>query len=189
MTDPKHDKSLLARLAIEALNAKFAWLIDHRDGDGVADLFTEGGVYDLGGEQVFSGRKEIAHFYAARRARGLRTARHVFTNLHVVLESDDRAHCVSILTLYAHDGAPPFPASALLVADYEDVCLLSDDERWLYRSRTIVPAFGLVPQLASRVVDKRPIESWLTLLSAALSKADTQPRPQDTARRGDPDVP
>ena len=148
MTDPKHDKSLLARLAIEALNAKFAWLIDHRDGDGVADLFTEGGVYDLGGEQVFSGRKEIAHFYAARRAHGQRTARHVFTNLHVVLQSDDRAHCVSILTLYAHDGAPPFPANALLVADYEDVCLLSDDERWLYRSRTIVPAFGLVPQLA-----------------------------------------
>jgi hypothetical protein len=57
--------------------------------------------------------------------------------------------------------------------------------RWALRSALLA---GLVPQLASRVVDKLPIESWLTLLSAALSKAEAQPRPQDTARRGDPDV-
>ena len=150
MSTVSQQSSLLVRQAVDALNAEFAWLIDHRDGEGVPDLFTEDGVYDLGWEQVFAGRSEIKYFYTSRKARGQRTARHVFSNLRVTMESETVARCVVILTLYAYDGAPPYPTNALMIADYEDVCAKGADGVWRYRSRVIKPAFGVVPQLAKR---------------------------------------
>lgn len=52
--------------------------------------------------------------------------------------------------------------------------------RWLLRSALFA---GIVPQLASRIVAKLPIESWLTMLSAALTstRRSTAP-PQSTSR-------
>lgn len=49
--------------------------------------------------------------------------------------------------------------------------------RWVLRSALFA---GLVPQVASRVVANLPVESWLTLLSAALSNADARTRPDET---------
>ena len=137
----------LMRQSIEALNAEFAWLIDHRNGIGVADLFMADGVYDMS-NQVYSGRGQIAQFYEARKARGRRAARHVFSNLHLTPESPDRVTGTVILTLYAHDDEPPYPTGAILIADYNDVYVRDRDGRWRYRSRTIVPVFGAVPNLA-----------------------------------------
>ena len=140
------DAALLARQAAEALNAQFAWLIDHCDGDGVAELFAEDGVYDMS-DHVYSGRAEIEQFYAIRKARGRRTARHVFTNLRLELETPKLARAVSILTLYAYDGAPPYPAQAIMISDYRDELVAEADGIWRYRSRTIVPVFGALPML------------------------------------------
>ena len=140
------EAALLARQAAEALNAQFAWLIDHRDGDGVADLFSADGVYDMS-DHVYSGRGEIAQFYAIRKARGRRTARHVFTNLRLEFEQPSLARAVSILTLYAYDGAPPYPAHPIMISDYQDVLMREADGIWRYRSRTIVPVFGALPML------------------------------------------
>src|SRR5436305_8103201 len=108
------------RQSIEALNAEFAWLIDHRDGLGVAELFTPNGVYDMS-NNVYHGQAEINGFYESRKARGRRAARHVFTNLRLLPENADRAIGTVILTLYAHDGEPPYPTTRLLIADYNDV--------------------------------------------------------------------
>ena len=58
--------------------------------------------------------------------------------------------------------------------------------RWVLRSALFA---GLVPQVASRVVAKLPIESWLTLLGATLSKADMKARPEGTLRDGDSGLP
>ena len=58
--------------------------------------------------------------------------------------------------------------------------------RWALRSALFA---GLVPQLASRVVANLPIESWLTLLSGALSKEDVRARPADTAQGGNSATP
>ena len=43
--------------------------------------------------------------------------------------------------------------------------------RWALRSALFA---GLAPQVASRVVANLPVESWLTLLGAALSRADVR---------------
>lgn len=135
------------RQAIEAINAEFAWLIDHRDGAGVESLFTADGVYDMS-NHVFRGRDEIKGFYDARKSRGRRAARHVFSNLHLILEGADRAIGTTILTLYACDGDPPYPTQAILIADYNDVYVRDDARRWRYESRVLVPVFGGVPALA-----------------------------------------
>jgi hypothetical protein len=134
------------RLEIEALNAEFAWLIDHHDGAGVEDLFTQDGAYDMS-NNVFRGRAAIKGFYDARKARGRRAARHLFTNLRLVPDTARRTSGTVILTLYAHDGDPPYPANPILISDYEDVYVRADG-RWRYESRRIVPVFGGVPVLA-----------------------------------------
>jgi hypothetical protein len=135
------------RQSIEALNAEFAWLIDHKDGAGVEDLFTADGVYDMS-NRLYRGRADIRTFYDARKSRGRRAARHVFTNLRLVPESAERATGTVILTLYACDGDPPYPTQAILISDYDDVYVREADEVWRYQSRTIVPVFGGVPVLA-----------------------------------------
>ena len=135
------------RASIEALNAEFAWLIDHKDGAGVTDLFTAGGVYDMS-NRLYRGHAEITGFYDSRKARGRRAARHVFTNLRLVPESPARASGTVILTLYACDGEPPYPTAAILIADYNDIYVREPDGVWRYEYRTIVPVFGGVPVLA-----------------------------------------
>jgi SnoaL-like protein len=142
-----HQELAEMRQSIEALNAEFAWLIDHRDGEGVAALFTASGVYDMS-NRLYRGRGEIEGFYGARKARGKRAARHVFTNLRLQPESRDRATGTVILTLYACDGEPPYPTAAILIADYDDVYVREADGHWRYEHRTIVPVFGGVPVLA-----------------------------------------
>ena len=140
------EQQAVIRQAIEALNAEFAWLIDHRDGIGVAELFTATGFYDMA-PLVFRGHEEIRGFYTTRKARGRRTARHVFSNLRLVCDTPDRATGTVILTLYARDGEPPFPTEPILIADYDDVYARAPDGAWRYESRRIVPVFGGVPNL------------------------------------------
>src|SRR5690606_9155468 len=112
---------LLLRLEIEALNAEFAYLIDHDQSAGVADLFTEDGVYgrSAGGSSV--GREAIRDSYRRRKDAGVRTARHIFTNLRLTPLADRRVAGNCILLLFAQDGPPPHPAEPMVVADYDDI--------------------------------------------------------------------
>ncbi|WP_309085745.1 nuclear transport factor 2 family protein [Chelativorans sp.] len=128
---------LLLRLEIEALNAEFAYLIDHDLSEGVADLFTVDGVYgrSTGGRSV--GREAIRESYKRRKSGGPRTARHVFTNLRLTPVDDGRVKGTCILTLYARDGLPPHPADPMVVADYDDIYERGDDGRWRFKERII----------------------------------------------------
>lgn len=135
------------RAAITHLIAEFAWRIDHGDGHGVEDLFTDDGAYVLFGWPL-EGRDSIKGFYDDRRSRGPRTSRHVYDNVRITDGPDDRtAHVSSILTLHAADGEPPLPLSLLMVADYLDTLHRDDDGTWRFRRRdtTLVfePASGL----------------------------------------------
>lgn len=131
---PDQHDHLLARVAIELLIAEFAYRIDHNQADKVADLFTEDGWYGREGGARSAGRDAIRKSYAGRAERGERTARHIFTNLHLTAHSGDAAEGVCILLLFAADGAPPLPAEPMLVQDYKD-SYRKVDGRWLFVSR------------------------------------------------------
>ena len=125
------------RSEIEALHAEFAWLIDRGDSTQVADLFTEDGRYARSTGEVSIGREAIRIAYAARIAHGVRTSRHVFTNLRVLQPAPGRVRATSIMTLYALDAPPPILTEVMLVADYDDDCVLCEDGHWRYASRTV----------------------------------------------------
>jgi SnoaL-like domain len=133
-------EKLLARLAIEELNAEFAYLIDHERSELVADLFTIDGSYGRSTGERSVGRDAIRRAYAARMSKGPRTARHIFTNLRLKFESSARASGTCIMTLFAEDGIPPHAAEPFLVADYDDVYVLCEDT-WRYAARTITWLF------------------------------------------------
>ncbi len=131
----------MIRLELEALNAEFAYRVDHGPTATVADLFVENGSYGRAGGARSRGREEISATYAARQAHGARTARHLFTNLRLTHEGPDRASGTTIMTLFAQDGSPPLPAEVLAVSDFEDVYVRCDDGEWRYQSRTIHTLF------------------------------------------------
>ncbi len=131
----------LIRSEIEALNAEFAFLIDHDRSDEVPELFTEDGSYGREGGGRSTGRDALRRVYAMRAARGVRTARHLFTNLRLEFIGEREVHGHTILLLFAEDGPPPHPAEANLLSDYRDVYRLGDDGRWRYASRTVSHQF------------------------------------------------
>ena len=131
----------LIRSEIEALNAEFAYLIDHDLSDQVADLFTEDGSYGRGSGERSTGRAALRAVYAVRAARGARTARHIFTNLRLVHHSKNCVHGTCMLVLFAEDGTPPHPAEVNLVSEYQDIYQRDADGQWRYASRTVVNLF------------------------------------------------
>lgn len=134
-------RDLLIRTEIEKLNARFAYLIDHDRSDEVPSLFTEDGVYGRSTGERSVGREEIAESYRLRRNNGPRTARHIFSNLHLEVESENLVRGTVILTLFAEDGVPPHPAEVFLVADYDDIYECGADGVWRYRERIITWLF------------------------------------------------
>ena len=138
MTDP------LLRLEIEALIAEFAWRIDRGDPASVADLFAPDGWYGRSTGERSVGRDAIRAAYAARAERqaeaGVRTARHLFTNLRLERQDADSAAGSCILLLFAADGPPPHPAVPLLVQDYDDTYRRIDGS-WLFASRAVAKVF------------------------------------------------
>ena len=134
------------KAAIVELNAYFAWLIDHREGHGVAELFVADGRY--GYDDIWcKGRQEIEDFYERRRKPGTRISRHIFSNVWVFVESETRARSHSILTLFATDGDPTSSASPISIIDYIDELIKLENGVWRYRERRVSPVFGRMPRL------------------------------------------
>jgi uncharacterized protein (TIGR02246 family) len=130
-----------ARAAIEALTVEFWYRVDHVSGDGVADLFTEDGVYSVANGQN-AGRDAIAESYRQRAARGPRLSRHVQTNLRVTFDSPTEARGLSILTLWADDGEAPLDLRMpISVTDVEDQYVEEADGAWRIRHRHLRQVF------------------------------------------------
>ncbi len=134
----------MVRQAIDALNAKFAYLIDNGHSDQVPDLFTVDGsyaIFDGKERRVSTGQPALRAAYAERAARGARTSCHLFTNLHLTRIAPDKvlSHC--FLLLFAQDGYPPHPATPLLVARYDDACVCDEKGVWRYQSRDATVLF------------------------------------------------
>lgn len=129
------------REQIEELLAHFAWLVDRNAGEGIEELFTEDGVYEMGSAKL-KGRDVIAQFYIERHAGG-RVSRHVFSNVTIDAIRDGVAHVRSLLTLFAGDGPGPHEARPSLLADYDDE-LVRDAQsgEWRFAARRVTPVFG-----------------------------------------------
>ncbi len=127
------------RIAIEDLVHEFAHRVDFGPAETTADLFVEDGWYAWG-EKRSVGREAIRDAYRQRAARGVRTARHLCTNLRISMLSDNEAEGRSIWLIFAEDGPPPHPAAPLLVADVEDV-YVRENGRWLFRWRQLTDVF------------------------------------------------
>jgi hypothetical protein len=138
-------------LEILRLNNEFAWCVDHQDGVGVPELFVEGGRYHIvsgAGTLELDGRSRIAAFYEARRKRGHRTSRHLFSNMHLTSLDMDRATGIINLQLFAADDVATSSTSPVLVSDYSDEYVRVNG-RWLFGSRVVRVVFGSIPDLAS----------------------------------------
>ena len=135
------DEVALIRAHIEALNVEFWYRVDHQNGDGVAELFCEDGVYSVPGGRN-AGRDAIAESYLKRAARGPRVSRHVFSNLRLTIETPMLAHGVSMLTLWARDGEAPLALTLpVSVSDVHDTYIKGDDGAWRIQHRHITAAF------------------------------------------------
>ena len=125
------------RLALQDLNARFNYTLDHDLIDELVDLFTEDAVYTHG-ERRSAGRAAIRALFAARRAAGTRTTRHMSADLLLKIDSASSASGHSVCMTFAADSAPPVsPATPYLVADFEDQYRLCSDGRWRFAVRHI----------------------------------------------------
>lgn len=130
------------RLAIEDLNAAFAYHLDHNEIDQLVDLFTEDAVYTMGPRRSV-GRSIIQQRFEQRIAGGPRTSRHLYSGLRVSVEAEDLARATSVWMSFAQDGEPPLtPAVPFLVADMEDIYVRSQDGKWRFKERHIHKVFS-----------------------------------------------
>lgn len=150
-------RSLLAeeaadRVAIAKLVIEFSYLLDHGRADEVARLFTPDAVFENPRQGLrLVGRPSIGDYYA-RRARDLRTTRHISTNLHIVFETADRAAGTRLITYYRGDGAgPPFAAEPGSVGEYTEIFVRGDDGQWRFALRRNELIFSSHPEA---VVDR-----------------------------------
>ena len=128
------------RAELEELVIEFAYRVDHGSADTVADLFAPDGWYGWGSDKRSTGRENIRAAYRARAATGLRTARHLMTNLRFRAIDETHWSGLSMMLIFAENGPPPHPANPLLVADVEDVFVLQDG-CWLFQSRQLTDLF------------------------------------------------
>ncbi len=94
------------------------------------------------GSKLHAGRAAVQHFYAWRRARGARTARHVISNFQVRAKNARDATSLCIMSLYAADGEPILPSKPpIMIADVVSECVRGDDGVWRFRTRALKPVF------------------------------------------------
>lgn len=145
------DEQQAIGLRLQHLEAAYWYDVDTNAGAGAHEFYAEDGVFDMGLEsKPHRGRAAVAEFYAWRRSRGLRTARHIVTNFQVRVTSSRAATLLSIMSLYAADGEPILPSlPAIMIADVITDYVQGDDGAWLVRSRTLRPVFmgGTAPTI------------------------------------------
>jgi hypothetical protein len=142
-------EAAVAATQIHHLVAEFAAELDHNDGRTIDQAYTADGVCWMG-ERPLRGHAEILAFYRERIVRlateqkgGVRTSRHVFTNVRVKLEDADHARVDFISVQYAGEGAAPIQGvlNATSVADCHMQVRREADGVWRVAEFAGVPVF------------------------------------------------
>lgn len=138
--------------ACRNLIGRYCHYIDFGEASRVAELFTADGIWE-DGRTTLDGIEAIRRGFAARESRSDRISRHVCSTTALEFETAEsascgsRAHGITYLTLYRHDG-PTEGRSAplrgpLLVGEYHDDFDLTS-EGWRIRHRRFSVAFAAV---------------------------------------------
>jgi hypothetical protein len=93
---------VLAERACERLIVDYCRLVDFGNAAGIAELFTQDGVWQ-GTDLVLDGRDEIRAWFQRREGVTRRVSRHVCTNVGIDVLSEDEAEGLCYLVNYRHD--------------------------------------------------------------------------------------
>jgi hypothetical protein len=130
------------RLAIEDLNAAFAYHLDHNQVEPLVDLFTVNARYSHG-ERRTEGRDALRRLFIARTAAGVRTTRHLYSGLRIDIHDERSASGQSVCMAFAANQAPPIGfCTPYLVADFIDRYILDTDGHWRIDHRDIHRIFA-----------------------------------------------
>ncbi|CAE6843452.1 hypothetical protein R69746_07029 [Paraburkholderia aspalathi] len=113
---------------------KFARLNDAGEHQALAAMFTETGTFarPTDPDNFVQGRDTIFVFFRDRPAR---RTRHIMTNILVEVESAERAHAHSLVTLFVGpEKSETLQCDAVLVGDFHDR-LEKVGDRWLFAER------------------------------------------------------
>ena len=132
----------MAWLALHDLEARHWHDVNCNGGVAAHEFYEEDGVFAVG-DTRHAGRDTIRNFYAWRRDRGDRVARHCITNLIVDVDpSGSSAVVKGIICLFAADGVPVFESQPpTMVADFLNKCVKGSDDRWRYKTHILTPLF------------------------------------------------
>jgi ketosteroid isomerase-like protein len=117
-------QQLVAERDCERLVLEYAWLVDSGAASGVADLFTDDGVWLGADRRGMEGQGEIRKAFTQREGLARRQSRHVMTNVRINRDGADHAVGTAYLINYRHDateGVAAHPAPAdhpKFVGDY-----------------------------------------------------------------------
>jgi hypothetical protein len=125
-------------LALQRLASRYWALADGTEEFAIAELFTSDGVLELGSLRL-EGVEAIQRFFVERERANKtagRVTRHLASGLLVVPLSSESVRVRSTVIVHAGNGDLPIEVSLPSgIADFEDVCVRSDNGAWLYRSR------------------------------------------------------
>jgi len=125
----------LERLLIESecarLQVMYTHFVDFGEAERVAELFAEGGVFQMG-TTTLTGRKEIRAAMATIGARNDHQAmRHVCTNQLITVDDEAHATGVAYFTFYRAesgvDGEPGRLSGPAVIGAYRDRFVRTDD--------------------------------------------------------------
>lgn len=145
--------------------AEFFHELDIKLGRDIGRFYLEDGVLVVAG-RVHEGREAITAFYAARNQRilleqkdGVRTARHLSSNLRVVDFDSQRAEIQFVLVYFSGEGKPPLfgMTTPTVVADCQMDFRRESDGVWRIAKFTSQPQFvGDDPFMRKAVVPENP---------------------------------
>jgi ketosteroid isomerase-like protein len=124
------------RIAIESLVYEYAWLLDHRRWQNVADLCTDDAVLLIRGREIV-GKPGLAEWAEYRAAKKSRKTQHQMTILRLEQAGLDEIKGTAALVLHvAKSGGGGSYID--LVGEYEDEYVRTPDG-WRFRRRRLVP--------------------------------------------------
>lgn len=136
-------------LALQQLISDYCSELDSNGGLYAHRFFTDDGSLEVG-RMVVRGHGEMQDFYRnflaqvkASESTGVRTSRHVYTNLRIALEDADHAVLQFIVMNFSSGGPPPIQGatSPTVISDVQCKCRRETGGDWKIREFTGVPVF------------------------------------------------